>query len=372
MQLKIDPELKALIPPLSMEEYRLLEDSILKEGCREKIITWDDTIVDGHNRHEICTRHGLKFSTEDRDFDNIETVKVWMIDNQKGRRNLTDGWKWELAQTRKQILAEKGKEKQGQRTDLLSKIDKKLDDNHNTQKELATELGWSTGKVAMADKVWKSATPEIKEKVKSGDVSINQAYTELRKDEKIQERKHYIEKQKYDIEMQEVIQPTGLFDVIAIDPPWSYGREYSPDGSRVANPYPEMSQQQLLEINLPAKSDSVLFLWTTHAFIFDAKQLLDSWGFSYKATIVWDKEKIGMGAWFRMQCEFCLVGIKGKPFFENTTERDIIRESRREHSRKPDAFYSMVEKITAGRRLEYFAREKRTGWEVFGNETEKF
>jgi N6-adenosine-specific RNA methylase IME4 len=88
--------------------------------------------------------------------------------------------------------------------------------------------------------------------------------------------------------------------------------------------------------------------------------------------MVWDKEKIGMGAWLRMQCEFCLVAIKGKPYWENTSHRDILREPRREHSRKPDSFFNIVEKITLGRRLEYFSREKRNGWEVFGNDTEKF
>lgn len=61
-----------------------------------------------------------------------------------GRRNLTDGWKWELAQVKRKLLQEKGRGKQGERTDLLSIVDKKLDDKHNTQKELASELGWST------------------------------------------------------------------------------------------------------------------------------------------------------------------------------------------------------------------------------------
>jgi N6-adenosine-specific RNA methylase IME4 len=186
------------------------------------------------------------------------------------------------------------------------------------------------------------------------------------------ERKNDIAQQKQYIEAGAIEKPDGLFDVIAIDPPWNYGREYDPEGSRVANPYPEMSQTELLEMKPPFKPDAVCFLWTTHAFIWDAKQLLDHWGFTYKACIVWDKEKIGMGAWLRMQCEFCLVGVKGKPFWNNTTWRDIIREPRRQHSRKPDAFYEMVEAITAGRRLDYFSREQRTNWVSYGNTPEKF
>ena len=133
-----------------------------------------------------------------------------------------------------------------------------------------------------------------------------------------------------------------------------------------------MSQDELLKLKIPFSKDCVLFLWTTHAFIWNAKELMDLWGFTYKATIVWDKEKIGMGAWLRMQCEFCLFGIKGKPIWNNTKWRDMIREPRREHSRKPEAFYKMVEEITVGRRLDYFAREKRKGWDVFGNDTERF
>ncbi|MGA1738713.1 MAG: hypothetical protein ACO4AM_05480, partial [Candidatus Nanopelagicaceae bacterium] len=114
--LKIDPILKDLIPPLQPDEYKVLEESIKAEGCRDKIVTWRGYIVDGHNRYDICTRYGIEYETDERFFEDIEAVKVWMIDNQKGRRNLTDGWKWELAQTRKAILAEKGKETQGMRT----------------------------------------------------------------------------------------------------------------------------------------------------------------------------------------------------------------------------------------------------------------
>lgn len=193
MQLNVNQELRLLIPPLAPDERKLLEDSILSDGCRDAIVTWNDTIVDGHNRYEICTKHGIPFSVKYRDFESIDEVKVWMIDNQKGRRNLTDGWKFELAQERKKILAQKGKSTQGIRTDLLSTIDKKLDLGHDTRKQLSDELGWSTGKVAMADKVWNAAPAEVKEKVKAGEVSINEAYKEVKRTEK---KEQFIEKKK--------------------------------------------------------------------------------------------------------------------------------------------------------------------------------
>lgn len=186
-------------------------------------------------------------------------------------------------------------------------------------------------------------------------------------------RKENIQKQVEDIENSVMDKPNGLFDVIAIDPPWNYGTQFNASGRRVANPYPEMTQEQLKAIEVPASDNCVMFLWTTHKFIWDAKELLDTWGFEYRSMLVWDKQKIGMGDLLRMQCEFCLIGIKGKPVFrDNHSVRDIISEPRREHSRKPEGFYSLVDSLCVGRKLDYFSRERREGWCSYGNDTEKF
>lgn len=189
---------------------------------------------------------------------------------------------------------------------------------------------------------------------------------------KQEKRKENIQKQVENIE-KGVEAPTGKFDVIAIDPPWNYGTQFNASGRRVANPYPEMTQEELKKIELPASENCVLFLWTTHKFIWDAKELLDEWGFEYRSMFVWDKQKIGMGNLVRMQCEFCLMGIKGNPVFRDAHNiRDIFSEPRREHSRKPKAFYEMVNNLCVGRKLDYFSREHRDGWCSYGNDTEKF
>jgi N6-adenosine-specific RNA methylase IME4 len=227
-------------------------------------------------------------------------------------------------------------------------------------------------------KIEATATPEVKEKLSTGELSINQVYQDIKKEEKKAERIEVIEQQIEDIEKGLLPKLEGLFDVISVDPPWPYEGEsknitsFDAVGRRVANPYPEMSIEQIKNINLPLMENAVVLLWTTHKFLPDAFEILKKWGLDYKATLVWNKEKIGMGAWFRMQCEFCLVGIKGKPYWQNTSYRDILNESRREHSRKPDTFFEMIESVTLGRRLEYFSREKRNGWEVFGNDVNKF
>ena len=169
----------------------------MAEGCRDPLLTWNNILVDGHNRYEICNRRGISFKVNEIQSENIEDIKVWIIDNQRGRRNLTDGWKFELAQVRKEILLKQGREKQketlkkGNEMPDLSTIDKT--EEHNTQKEIAAELGWSTGKVAMADIVWKEAKPEVIKSIKNGDTTINRAYKEIKSEEKIKAKKEQIE-----------------------------------------------------------------------------------------------------------------------------------------------------------------------------------
>ena len=190
---------------------------------------------------------------------------------------------------------------------------------------------------------------------------------------KEKKRKSDLKCQIDEIEQHTPEMPEGLFDVIVIDPAWSYGTGYDATGRRCANPYPEMTQDEFKAIEIPASENSVMFLWTTHKFIWDAKELLDTWGFEYRNMIVWDKKVMGMGNLFRMRCEFCLVGIKGKPLFRDVHNlEDIITEQRREHSRKPEKFYEMVNELCVGRKLDYFSRMKREGWEVFGNDTDRF
>ena len=165
MELKIDEELQKLIPPLSKDELGQLEQNLLNEGWRdnEAVILWDGYIIDGHHRYKLCKKHNIKFKTIEKSFENKDQVKLWMIDNQRGRRNLTDGWKYELSLAKKNILEAIGREKLSEAgkkhgkdyvEQPLSTVDK---GSHNTQKEVAKELDWSTGKVAEADIVWKQA-----------------------------------------------------------------------------------------------------------------------------------------------------------------------------------------------------------------------
>jgi hypothetical protein len=89
IELCIDPEFKALCPPLAAHEYAALEQSIVEEGCRDSIVTWDGTIADGHNRYEICNKHNVPFVTHRVSFKDRQEAKWWIVKNQLARRNMT-------------------------------------------------------------------------------------------------------------------------------------------------------------------------------------------------------------------------------------------------------------------------------------------
>lgn len=89
-KLKTDEEFKHLIRPLLRKEYLQLEQNIIADGCRDPIVVWHDVIVDGHNRYEICKRHGIPFDTKNMEFECREAAIAWICANQLGRRNITD------------------------------------------------------------------------------------------------------------------------------------------------------------------------------------------------------------------------------------------------------------------------------------------
>ena len=378
--MQILQELEILIPPLTSEEFKQLERNILEEGIRDPLVTWNGILVDGHNRYRIAQEHDINYVTVEKEFADINAVKVWMINNQFGRRNLISYVRTVLALRLKEIYSIIAKENQIRKPDFVPQT-------FGEQKNKENETNYKIGKIAdvssetirKVEKIEATASPEIKAKASTGQISINEAYKEIKKEEKIDERKKDIERQLFDIESGNLPELLGKYEVIAIDPPWAYeekgglsSTDYNPETTRGTTTYPTMKVSEIKEINLPLMDNAVLFLWTTHAFLKDSFEILEHWGLKYKATLVWDKERMGMGRTIRLQCEFCLIAFKGNPIFNGSSERDIIREARREHSRKPDAFYQYVERSTIGRKLEYFSREKRTNWEIYGNEVEKF
>ncbi len=161
--------------------------------------------------------------------------------------------------------------------------------------------------------------------------------------------------------------PAGPFQVIVADPPWRYET-----GSDL--PYPTMVIDEIKSIPVSdiAADDAVLWLWTTNAHLRVAFDVVAEWGFEYKTLLTWVKDRMGTGEWLRGRTEHCLLASRGKPVFIHGVHTTVIEAARREHSRKPEEFYVLVEAICPGGKLELFCREKRTGWHVYGNDIEKF
>ena len=165
-ELKINKKFEELIPPLNAEEYEELYQSIKIEGCRDAIIIWNGTIVDGHNRFGICKKLDIPFNTLEKEFDGEDTALEWIMRNQLARRNLIDVERGRLALKLKNMTAERAKLNQGARTDICPNLDKCSQDDFvpiDTKKELAKMAGISHGTLAKIEKVDNEAPAIIRE-----------------------------------------------------------------------------------------------------------------------------------------------------------------------------------------------------------------
>lgn len=139
--------------------------------------------------------------------------------------------------------------------------------------------------------------------------------------------------------------------------------------------YPLMKTKGI--VALPIKDftteNAHLYLWTTNNFLPDALEVMKAWGFEYKTMITWVKDRFGLGQYFRGITEHCLFGVKGclpNKTIDGKRQQGttVINAPRREHSQKPDEMYEMIEKVSYPSYLELFARNKRDGWDIWGNE----
>jgi N6-adenosine-specific RNA methylase IME4 len=164
--------------------------------------------------------------------------------------------------------------------------------------------------------------------------------------------------------------PTGPFRVLVVDPPWQYGGRAEDPSHRAANPYPTMTVDAIkaMPVCKLACPDSVLWLWTTNAFMRESYAIADAWGFTVKTILTWAKDRMGTGDWLRGQTEHCLMCVKGKPTIVLTNQTTLLNAPLRAHSQKPEEFYALVDALCPGSKCELFSRQARTGWEQHGNE----
>ena len=196
----IDNEFKGLIPPLTGEEYKGLEESILKDGCRDALVLWGEILVDGHNRYEICTRHNIPFKTVQKEFTDRNTAIEWIILNQFGRRNLPAHERARLALRLKPVIAEKAKENLVTHTECGYQGCQKSDKAEiDTKKELAKVAGVSHDTIAKVERIEEDAPAPVVQASRKGEISVNSAYQvtklEPEQQEEIAQRIEHIEEE---------------------------------------------------------------------------------------------------------------------------------------------------------------------------------
>ena len=173
------------------------------------------------------------------------------------------------------------------------------------------------------------------------------------------------------------------YNVIYADPPWTFktfsdkGKDRSPE-----NHYNVMSLKDIcnLPINKISSDNSVLLMWVVDPLLDKAFKVIEAWGFKYKTVgFTWAKTNkksmgffTGLGYWTRGNPEMCLLATKGKPKRLSKSVPQLVVEQRREHSRKPDIMYNHIENLLEGPYIELFARTQRSGWDSWGNQTDKF
>lgn len=173
----------------------------------------------------------------------------------------------------------------------------------------------------------------------------------------------------------------GPYTTILADPPWQFQNrtgKMAPEHKRLLR-YPTMELKEIMELPVSklAAARSHLYLWVPNALLREGLAVMEAWGFTYKSNLVWYKirkdggpDGRGVGFYFRNVTELILFGVRGnmRTLDPGRTQVNLLSTRKREHSRKPDEFYDLIEACSPGPYLELFARFRRPGWHQWGNE----
>jgi len=176
------------------------------------------------------------------------------------------------------------------------------------------------------------------------------------------------------------------FSTVLADPPWQFQNrtgKMAPEHKRLSR-YPTMTLQEIKDLPVEAivNDTAHLYLWVPNALLADGLQVMEHWGFTYKTNLIWYKirkdggpDRRGVGFYFRNVTEMILFGVRGKnarTLQPGRSQENIITSQKREHSRKPDEQYNIIESCSPGPYIELFARGPRKGWTAWGNQAEQY
>jgi DNA modification methylase len=314
--MQILKELEVLIPPLTSEEFKQLERNILEEGIRDPLVTWNGILIDGHNRYRIAQEYDIDFTTVEKEFADINAVKVWMINNQFGRRNLISYVRTVLALRLKEIYSEIAKENQIRKPDFVPQT-------FGEQNKKENETNYKIGKIAdvssetirKVEKIEATASTEIKAKASTGQISINEAYKEIKKEEheqlKTQKAIEIIEKV-YEsntnifhgncIEFIKTIEDKSI-DCLITDPPYGVDIQFGAYDNQLSRKIENdgniddallLLDEMLLEVKSKLKDNAHIYIFCNWK-IYPQFNAIISKHFQIKNLIIWDKLFMGMG-----------------------------------------------------------------------------
>lgn len=390
--MNLDKDFRALMPKLTASEYSKLEQSIINEGCRDALIVWNDILIDGYNRYEICQKHSIDFKTISILFADRNVVTNWIIDNQLGRRNLT-------VEQKNYLIGKKYKEaKKEHGGDRKSSYQ---NDNLKTHQKIAEEYKISEQTVIRAEKfadavdvIAENVGSDVRDEILSRELDVTAKDVQILAKQEPEIQKEVVEKVRSGKSMKKAIQesknelvetpplPEGKYNVIYADPPWEYNNTIRSWGPASLH-YPTLPLEKICDYRDKNNSiiekfadDAVLFLWVTNPFLQDAFKVVESWGFNYKTAMVWVKRNLqrpGSGFYVRGHHELLFICTKGS-FVPDQTGKEpigsVIDADIGEHSAKPEIVYEIIEKMYPdGKYLELFLRGKpRERWTGHGYE----
>lgn len=371
-----------IFPRMSEAEFAALKNDIAEHGLREPIWTWRGQVIDGRHRARACEELGSECPSQEYGGDE-STLVQFVVSLNLHRRHLDESQRAMVAGKLANLPAHRPTE-----SAPIGAV---------TQDAAADLLNVGRRSVQRAREVIEHGAPELVQAVEAGRVSVSAAATlaEAPKEEQAEivarGEREILEaakaiREKKAIARREELQrvraespplPDGKYETIVIDPPWQMEkieRDVAPN--QVAFEYPTMDEAQLAAFDVPsmAADDCHLFCWATHKHLPMALRLLEAWGFRYVCAMVWHKpggfQPFGLPQY---NCEFALYARRGSPAFVETKAFPVCFDApRREHSRKPDEFYDVIRRVTAGPRIDVFSRESRDGFDTYGNESRKF
>jgi N6-adenosine-specific RNA methylase IME4 len=345
-------EVANIFPMMDGEQFKDLCKDIAANGLIEPIWTWCEKIIDGRNRFRACEEVGIL--PQFREWDGTEDKLLpFVISLNLKRRHLNES-------QRAMIAANMANLGWGQRTDRVANLQL----SPVTQTEAAKMFNVSPRLVADAKRVIETSEPETIAKIQEGKTTVSQIARRFNRQAKMDE----ISKGNRPLDSK-----AQKYSVIYADPPWRYDFSFS-DSRAIEEHYPTMEIEDIMALPVHdiTSDNAILFLWCPPAFTKKAIAVVEAWGFEYRTNMVWVKDRIGAGQWVRQRHELLLIGRKGEiPTPEGSNRPDSVLEApRQEHSVKPCEMYEIIERMYPElSRVELFARNKREGWHVWGNQS---